>query len=40
MVPRDLVFPPDKSREDVEKSQSADFQQSEFSAEYAERKSR
>ena len=35
LVPRDLVFPPDKSREDVEKSQSADFQQSEFSAEYA-----
>lgn len=35
LVPRDLVFPPDKSREDVEKSQNADFQQSEFSAEYA-----
>ena len=27
LVPRDLVFPPDKSREDVEKSQNADFQQ-------------
>ncbi|WP_328352684.1 PDZ domain-containing protein [Mycobacterium sp. NBC_00419] len=35
LVPRDLVFPPNKSREDVEKSQSADFKQSEFSAEYA-----
>ncbi|WP_163807322.1 YlbL family protein [Mycolicibacterium anyangense] len=35
LVPRDLVFPPDKSREDVEKSQNADFKQSEFSAEYA-----
>ncbi|WP_167105011.1 PDZ domain-containing protein [Mycobacterium sp. DL592] len=35
LVPRDLVFPPNKSREDVEKSQNADFKQSEFSAEYA-----
>ncbi|HTY27544.1 MAG TPA: PDZ domain-containing protein, partial [Mycobacterium sp.] len=35
LVPRDLVFPPDKSREDVENSQNADFKQSEFSAEYA-----
>jgi PDZ domain-containing protein len=35
LVPHDLVFPPDKSRDDVEKSQNADFKQSEFSAEYA-----
>ncbi len=35
LVPRDLVFPPDKSRDDVEKAQDADFKQSEFSAEYA-----
>ncbi|TGD84198.1 PDZ domain-containing protein [Mycolicibacterium sp. CH28] len=35
LVPRDLVFPPDKSREDVEKDQNADFKRSEDSAEYA-----
>ncbi len=35
LVPRDLVFPPDKSREDVEKDQDADFKRSEDSAEYA-----
>jgi len=35
LVPRDLVFPPEKSREDIEKSQNADFQNSEDSAEYA-----
>jgi PDZ domain-containing protein len=35
LVPRDLVFPPDKSRDDVEKAQNADFKHSEFSAEYA-----
>lgn len=35
LVPRDLVFPPNKSRDDVEKAQNADFRQSEFSAEYA-----
>ncbi|MCV7177556.1 YlbL family protein [Mycolicibacterium sphagni] len=35
LVPRDLVFPPDKSREDVEKDQDADFKQSEDSAGYA-----
>src|SRR4029453_8779669 len=28
LVPRDLVFPPDKSREDVEKSQDDDFKHS------------
>ena len=35
LVPRDLVFPPEKSRDDVEKSQSADFQRSEDNAQYA-----
>jgi len=35
LVPRDLVFPPDRSREDVEKDQNADFRRSEDSAEYA-----
>jgi PDZ domain-containing protein len=35
LVPRDLVFPPEKSREDIEKSQSDDFQNSEDNAEYA-----
>lgn len=35
LVPRDLVYPPNKSRDDVEKSQNDDFKQSEFSAEYA-----
>ena len=35
LVPRDLVFPPEKSREDIEKTQSADFQNSEDNAEYA-----
>lgn len=35
LIPRDIVFPPDKSRDDVEKAQNADFKQSEFSAEYA-----
>ncbi len=35
LIPRDLVFPPDKSRDDVEKSQNADFKRSEDSAEFA-----
>lgn len=35
LIPRDIVFPPNKSRDDVEKAQNADFKQSEFSAEYA-----
>ncbi len=35
LVPRDLVFPPEKSRDDIKKSQSADFQRSEDNAEYA-----
>jgi PDZ domain-containing protein len=35
LVPRDLVYPPDKSRDDVDKANDADFKQSEDSAEYA-----
>ena len=35
LVPRDLVFPPDKSRDDIEKSQDADFHRSEDNAAYA-----
>jgi PDZ domain-containing protein len=35
LVPRDLVYPPDKSREEVNKDNDADFKQSEDSAEYA-----
>jgi Lon-like protease len=35
LVPRDLVYPPDKSREEVDKSNDADFKDSEDSAEYA-----
>ena len=35
LVPRDLVFPPDKSRDDIQKSQNADFQHSEDNAQYA-----
>ncbi len=35
LLPRDLVFPPEKTREDIEKSQSADFQNSEDNAKYA-----
>lgn len=35
LMPRDLVYPPGKSREDVDKANSADFKQSEDSAEYA-----
>ncbi len=35
LVPRDLVFPPEKSREDIQKSQSADFQNSEDTAQFA-----
>ena len=33
LLPRDLVFPAEKSREDIEKSQSAEFQRSEDNAE-------
>ena len=35
LVPRDLVYPPDKSRDEVNKDNDADFKQSEDSAEYA-----
>lgn len=35
LIPRDLVYPPGKSREDVDKANNADFKQSEDSAEYA-----
>ena len=35
LVPRNLVFPPEKSRDDIEKSQNADFQRSEDNAEFA-----
>lgn len=35
LVPRDLLFPPEKSRDDIEKSQNADFQRSEDNAEFA-----
>ena len=35
LVPRDLVYPPGKSREDVDKANNADFKQSEDSAAYA-----
>ena len=35
LIPRDLVFPPEKSRDDIQKSQDADFQRSEDNAEYA-----
>jgi PDZ domain-containing protein len=35
LVPRDLVYPPGKSREEVDKANNADFKESEDSAEYA-----
>jgi PDZ domain-containing protein len=35
LVPRDLVYPPDKSREEIDKANNTDFRQSEDSAEYA-----
>ncbi len=35
LIPRDIVYPPGKSREDVDKANSADFKQSEDSAAYA-----
>lgn len=35
LIPRDLVYPPDKSREEVEEANSRDFRESEDSAEYA-----
>ncbi|HET9875760.1 MAG TPA: PDZ domain-containing protein [Mycobacterium sp.] len=35
LMPRDLVYPPGKSREEVDQDNNADFRQSEQSAEYA-----
>jgi Lon-like protease len=35
LVPRDLIYPPGKSRDAVDKANNADFRQSEDSAEYA-----
>ena len=35
LVPRDLVYPPDKSKDEVDKANNTDFKQSEDSAEYA-----
>ncbi len=35
LVPRDLVYPPDKSRDDVDKANEAEFKNSEDTAEYA-----
>ena len=35
LVPRDLVYPPDKSKDDIDKANSQDFKRSEDSAEYA-----
>ena len=35
LVPRDLVYPPDKSKDDVDKENTTDFKTSEDDAEYA-----
>ncbi len=35
LVPRDLVYPPGKSRDEIDKANNADFKRSEDSAEYA-----
>jgi Lon-like protease len=35
LVPRDLVYPPDKSKDEVDEANNTDFRQSEDSAEYA-----
>ncbi|SRX80735.1 hypothetical protein [Mycobacterium leprae TN] [Mycolicibacterium parafortuitum] len=35
LLPRDLVYPPDKSREEIDEANTQDFRQSEDSAEYA-----
>ncbi|CAN5285245.1 PDZ domain-containing protein [soil metagenome] len=35
LIPRDLVYPPDKSREEVQEDNTADFEDSEDNAEYA-----
>ncbi len=35
LVPRELVYPPDKSKDDIDKTNNADFKRSEDDAEYA-----
>ena len=35
LMPRDLVYPPGKSRDDVDKANDADFKESEHNAEFA-----
>ncbi|MGE0215978.1 YlbL family protein [Mycolicibacterium sp.] len=35
LIPRDLVYPPDKSKEEIDEANTKDFRQSEDSAEYA-----
>jgi PDZ domain-containing protein len=35
LVPRDLVYPPDKSKDEIDKANNTDFKRSEDSAEYA-----
>lgn len=35
LVPRDLVYPPDRSKDDVDKANTSDFKRSEDNAEYA-----
>lgn len=35
LIPRDLVYPPDKSKDDIDKGNTADFKRSEDDAEYA-----
>jgi Lon-like protease len=35
LMPRDLIYPPGKSREDIDKDNDADFKQSEHNAEFA-----
>ncbi|KMO75862.1 Lon protease [Mycolicibacterium chlorophenolicum] len=35
LIPRELVYPPDKSRDEIDEANTKDFQQSEDSAEYA-----
>jgi PDZ domain-containing protein len=35
LIPRDLVYPPEKSKDEIDKANSTDFKQSEDSAEYA-----
>jgi Lon-like protease len=35
LIPRELVYPPDKTREEIDEANTSDFQQSENSAEYA-----